>query len=93
MPLRRGMIMRQMTGNQASLGEPKEAARRGRDLLTLSSLVRSLERLNTLDTSRQARDRKKPRNAVERKDGFVRRWDQHLTNEAAANLARMPDGG
>jgi hypothetical protein len=92
-PLLRGAILRQMKENETMPENHSEAIKRARDSMTLSGLVRTLERLNALDKSREKEGKKRPRNDAELKEGFVRRLDQLLANGPKASVPGEPERG
>jgi hypothetical protein len=93
-PLLRQAILRQMKTNKTAPRSIASATKRVRDSGTLSSLVRTLEKLNALDQSREKKGKKgKPQNDAELKEHFVRRLDQLLAAGRKGNVSEGAERG
>jgi hypothetical protein len=84
--LLRETILRQMKENRTAPKTASAASRRARDSNTLSGLVRTLEKLNALDKSREKKISRKMGSDAELKQSFVRRLDQLLTGGEARSI-------
>jgi hypothetical protein len=90
----REIIMAQMKENKTRPRKPQVAAMRARDCATLAGLVRTLEKLDALDKTREVRGRKtKTKTDAELEDGFVRRLDKLLAAGNAPQSAGQPESG
>ncbi len=93
-PMLRQVIVRQMKANKKAPQHANDATTRGRDSTALSGLVRTLEKLNALDTAREKKGKKgKAKDDAGLKEEFVRRLDQLLTARTTAKLPAKPEPG
>jgi len=93
-PLLRQVILRQMKANKTAPQSIGAATERARDSSTLSSLVRTLERLDALDRSREKKGKKgKTPSDAELKERFVSRLDQLLAAGRQGNVSEGAERG